>query len=220
MGVCAADMSLCNVKKRCTVGPNLGVAYDPQNPCCGLGEFDEATCDCVILNGWLYVLETAVGFCYEFSSGPNPPTVCPNSTIVSYAASYLGSYDIGGELPPVAWETSLDWVVLSEGAESTEGYLDFGESVTAEIKESLGSTSDNTAWELPISSVGVSSDISACTLPFTACGAVRLDDLSANSSLFYTVLPYPEDKDEYCSGLDDAECFLKAFNDYGAGGDS
>jgi hypothetical protein len=46
------DMDTCNKKKKCLFGPNEGQAYDPQNPCCGRGIFDAATCDCVPMTAW------------------------------------------------------------------------------------------------------------------------------------------------------------------------
>lgn len=47
MGICAANMEECDIKKKCIFGPNEGQAYNPSDPCCGQGEFDAATCDCV-----------------------------------------------------------------------------------------------------------------------------------------------------------------------------
>lgn len=48
MGICTPDMRKCDIKKRCLFGPNEGKAYDPKNPCCGVGEFDPGTCDCIV----------------------------------------------------------------------------------------------------------------------------------------------------------------------------
>ena len=47
MGICAADMKTCDEKKKCWFGSNEGKAYNPADPCCGVGEFDPFTCDCV-----------------------------------------------------------------------------------------------------------------------------------------------------------------------------
>ena len=51
MSVCV-DMNTCSKKTKCLFGPNQGQAYDPNNPCCGLGAFDAATCDCVPQAAW------------------------------------------------------------------------------------------------------------------------------------------------------------------------
>ncbi len=48
MAICPPDMKKCHRKKKCLVGPNEGKAYDPQNPCCDVGEFDTYKCDCII----------------------------------------------------------------------------------------------------------------------------------------------------------------------------
>ena len=42
------DMDTCNKKEKCLFGPNEGEAYDPKNPCGGVGSFDDEICDCVI----------------------------------------------------------------------------------------------------------------------------------------------------------------------------
>ena len=47
MAICPADMTDCKRKKKCLFGPNEGSAYDPDDPCCGRGEFDPGTCDCI-----------------------------------------------------------------------------------------------------------------------------------------------------------------------------
>ena len=52
MVICTPNMKSCKPKKRCLFGPNLGKAYDPANPCCGIGKFDETTCDCGYGPGW------------------------------------------------------------------------------------------------------------------------------------------------------------------------
>lgn len=46
MGICAPNMKECDTKKKCLNGPNQGKAYNPKDPCCGVGTFDPLTCDC------------------------------------------------------------------------------------------------------------------------------------------------------------------------------
>lgn len=53
MSICAANMKSCDKKAKCLFGPNEGKAYNPKNPCCGLGTFDSSICDCT-LNGGIY----------------------------------------------------------------------------------------------------------------------------------------------------------------------
>jgi hypothetical protein len=48
MGICAANMDDCDRKEKCIFGPNEGQAYDPKDPCCGVGDFNVATCDCSV----------------------------------------------------------------------------------------------------------------------------------------------------------------------------
>lgn len=58
MSVCAADMSKCDLKRKCISGPNEGTAYNPKDPCCGQGKFNEDICDCELNCSvrWDYVL--------------------------------------------------------------------------------------------------------------------------------------------------------------------
>ena len=51
MSICV-DMNECNKKKKCLFGPNEGKAYNPSDPCCGAGVFDNASCDCVPETAW------------------------------------------------------------------------------------------------------------------------------------------------------------------------
>lgn len=45
------DMSSCKKKLRCLTGVNEGKAYDPEDPCPGLGPFDSVKCDCQSMIG-------------------------------------------------------------------------------------------------------------------------------------------------------------------------
>lgn len=46
MAICNANMKDCDRKKKCLNGPNEGKAYNPKDPCCGVGTFNPLTCDC------------------------------------------------------------------------------------------------------------------------------------------------------------------------------
>ena len=48
MAICEANMKECKKKNKCFFGPNEGKAYDPKDPCCGVGSFDQGTCDCIL----------------------------------------------------------------------------------------------------------------------------------------------------------------------------
>ena len=52
MSICAADMRSCDKKAKCLFGPNEGQAYNPKAPCCGMGLFDSASCDCIPATAW------------------------------------------------------------------------------------------------------------------------------------------------------------------------
>ena len=51
MAVCAANMRSCDRKVKCIFGPNEGEAYNPKDPCCGVGSFNPETCDCDLASG-------------------------------------------------------------------------------------------------------------------------------------------------------------------------
>ena len=61
MAICAANMRECDKKAKCAFGPNEGQAYNPKSPCCGQGEFDEDTCDCILecSKYWLATISSA-----------------------------------------------------------------------------------------------------------------------------------------------------------------
>lgn len=213
MAICAADMKKCNKKAKCLFGPNEGEAYDPKDPCCGTGEFDSLKCDCIVNNGWVYNRQVATGFCYEFGSS-GPQQICEGSTLVDQGRQYYGNYAQGDPTPTLAWEASTDWEVGGEKS----GIISMGSSITAVLSTNVIATSDNTPWNMPSTTATPSGDSDACTLTFSNCGAVRLGSESASSVLYFDLLPYPADKAGYCGGLGDAECFSKAYDDYGPGG--
>lgn len=210
MAVCAANMEKCDPKRKCLFGPNEGEAYNPNDPCCGMGEFDSSTCDCILQTGWVYVRQVSTGFCYQFASGTET-TICPDSFVTATGRLYYGNYAQGDPIPTLAWETSLAWEVGQE----TSGMISLGANITAELESGTQTTSDNTPWDIPQTLAAVTGDSSSCTQPFSNCGAVRLGDQVAESVLYFDLLPYPEDKEAYCSGLSDEECFYLAYDDYG-----
>lgn len=61
MSVCPANMRNCDRKKKCLFGPNQGIAYNPKDPCCGAGTFDEETCDCSAQHGCWHIQATNSG---------------------------------------------------------------------------------------------------------------------------------------------------------------
>ena len=213
MAICPADMDDCFPKRKCIFGPNEGKAYNPNDPCCGVGVFDSSTCDCVIPNGWVYNRQVTTGFCYDFSSGV-PSSICEGSYIVNEGRTYYGNYNQGDPTPTLAWEASLAWEVAGE----TSGMMALGDNIVAELEPETSTTSDDTPWNAPPTNAVASGDSSACTETFTNCGAVRLGNEVANSILYFDVLAYPEDKEGYCLGLDEDDCFYKAYDDYGPGG--
>lgn len=205
-----ANMDQCDPKCRCTSGECAGVAFSCGNPCPSGGELNPSTCECDQPFGWIYYKETATGACYQFDFNTSP-ILCPGSVVTNDGISYYGDYELGEEPPIFAWQTSNAWVVGNE----TQGVTSLNQSITATLKPGISATSDNTAWNSPLSLVSTSGDGAGCTQQFDNCGAVQADGFVASSTLFFGVLEYPDDYDTYCAGLGSKECFDKACNDYG-----
>jgi hypothetical protein len=102
MALCPADMKECKPKKRCLEGPNIGQAYNAENPCwCGFGTFDPETCDCVggcsdfIINYTILLGSSDLGCTGSCIPGTNAD---PRSLFVTFGSlivQYSGSVNYG-----------------------------------------------------------------------------------------------------------------------------
>ena len=207
-----ADMSKCTPKSRCTSGACAGVAYDPSNPCPDGARFDLFRCECLVETGWVYSRQVSTGLCEQFGASGSP-YLCPGSFVTSTGRTYYGNYVEGDPIPTLAWEASTSWEVGGQKS----GIMSLGQNITAQLEPDVQATSDNTPWDIPTTTAAVSGDQSTCTDTFSNCGAVRVGANVASSTLYFDLLPYPADKDAYCAGLTDEECFLVAYDDYGPG---
>jgi len=90
MGICAADMKTCDKKNKCLFGPNEGLAYNPQDPCCGAGDFNASTCDCEQGCVSLYMVVTMVDGKVVTNGIPCSSEYCSDPLILCGSPSLTG----------------------------------------------------------------------------------------------------------------------------------